>query len=439
MPSPRFEQHPSHVAAIVAAIRQGSDPRACTAAAVVRSPPRSKRPAVIAVGKAAPAMLAGFLESTSAPHDAVVVVPQGVEAPPGAIVADHPLPTRRSLRAAERVADFVGASVSGAAGHDGFVVLLSGGASSLLTWPAKGIELQDYADSMEELLRSGIDIQTLNTIRKHCEQLKGGRLAAMMGGLPCDTYVLSDVIGDELSNVGSGPTLPDPTTFADALRPFEWKLELTQAATVLLPRLRAGLRGVHPETPKPGDPSLSAARAILVGSSALAVDAAAAAAADLGFGQAIVRTGVVGAAADAGRSLAAAVLSAPAPSAVVWGGETTVDVGMKAGKGGRNQELALAAAIAIDGQDGIVIATFATDGVDGPTDAAGAVVTGRTCSQARAAGLDPYEQLENHNSFSVLDRVGALIRTGPTGTNVNDVAVALRYRQPVAPSAGMLK
>src|SRR5262245_45715294 len=216
MDRPRFEDHRTHVEAILAAVRRGSDPRRCTAVAVRGAPPRAKRAAVIAVGKAALAMLQGFRDAWPGAHDAIVVVPQGVEAPPGAIVADHPIPTERCVRASQRTADFVRTAATGLAGHDGFVVLLSGGASALLTWPAPGIAIDDYAGAIEDVLRRGVNIHALNTIRKHCERLKGGRLGMMMAPLPCDTYVLSDVIGDDLSVVGSGPTVPDPTTYTDA-------------------------------------------------------------------------------------------------------------------------------------------------------------------------------------------------------------------------------
>jgi hydroxypyruvate reductase len=311
------------------------------------------------------------------------------------------------------------------------VVLLSGGASALLTLPHQGIELAEYAAAMKELMGAGVDIRALNCIRKHCERLKGGRLAALMHPMPCDTYILCDVIGDELETVGSGPTLGDPTTFEDAARVFDWQLKFTRASKALLPFLRDGAAGKHEETPKPGDPVLVHSRAVLVGSNSGALRAAARAAEERGFAV-ITRPGVVGDAAHAGRRLAGEAVGLPAGSAVIAGGETTVDLQGKGGRGGRNQEMALAAAVEIDGREGIAVTTFATDGVDGPTDAAGAIVTGRTCGLAREAGLDPAAALAGHDSYSffdALERAGHphLIRTGPTGTNVNDIAIALRY------------
>lgn len=426
----RVEDWRAHVGVILDAVRRGSDPRACTAQAVTRDPPRMSRPAVIAVGKAAPAMLEGFRDAFGRSYDAVMVVPEGTAAPAWAIRADHPVPTARCVEASERIAAFVQAVTSGATGNDGFVVLLSGGASALLTWPAAEIPLKRYAAAMEELLRWGVEIGVLNAIRKHCERLKGGRLAAMMAPLPCATYVLSDVIGDELSTVGSGPTVPDPTTFEDALRPFDLELEFSQAAEVVGAYLRDGAMGKHPESPKPGDPLFAQMRAVLVGSNALAVEAAAESARQMGFGVR-VRTGVTGEAAAAGRALVAEAREAGAPAAVVYGGETTVRAGKKGGRGGRNQELALAAAMEIEGA-AMVVAAYATDGVDGPTDAAGAMVTGETCARARDMKLDPADFLARHDSygfFEALERGGwpHLMRTGPTGTNVNDVAVALAY------------
>lgn len=440
MPAPAFNDHRAHIDHILAAVRAATDPRAATASAVRASPPTGARLAILAIGKAAPSMLAGFRDACATPHDAVLVIPDGTPAPPAppappnAIIADHPLPTRRSLRASERVSDFVRASASGHTGHDAFVVLLSGGASSLLTWPAPDIDLDDYAQAMSDALRSGIDITALNTIRKHCERLKGGRLAAMMAPLPCHTYVLSDVIGDELSTVGSGPTLPDPTTYEDALRPFDRDLKSTAAERVLLPHLRDGALGKHPETPKPGDPRLARCTATLVGSNTLAISAAAAAASSLGFFTS-TRAAVTGEASAIGRGLAAAILESTAPAALVWGGESTVTISPKPGKrrghGGRNQELALAAAASLPAplpaSTPIAIATFATDGIDGPTNAAGAIITADTRPRAAALGLDLYEHLENHDSHTLLARLGDLIKTGPTGTNVNDVAIALHY------------
>jgi hydroxypyruvate reductase len=415
---------------VIVSVRRASDPRGCVEAAVRQTPPAARYPAVVAVGKAAPAMLEGFRRSFVGEHDAILVVPEGVQAPKWAIVADHPIPTPRCVGAARKVESFIASIASGAGPHDGFVVLLSGGASALLTLPLPGIELQPYAEAIDELLRMGVGIQQLNMIRKHCELLKGGRMVVAMYPYPCDTYVLSDVVGDELSTVGSGPTVGDPTSFADACKPFEWQLEFTVAAQVMEPFLADGMRGRHQETPKPGDPRLSRSRAMLVGSNSLAVNTAADELAQQRWTIATKRFGVTGEASTVGVEIAHWTREAIPQTALVFGGETTVNVDKRSGRGGRNQEAALAAAIELEGRDGVAVATFATDGIDGPTDAAGAIVTGETCRQARSIGLDPKEFLAAHDSFTFfekLDRAGFphLIKTGPTGTNVNDVAVAL--------------
>lgn len=418
--------HLADIDGIFAAALKAADPRAAVASALARSPARASRPAIIAIGKAAPAMLRGYCDACPGRHDSIMVVPEGVEAPASAIIADHPLPTQRSADAARRVKSFVETIAAGLAANNGFVVLLSGGASSLLTLPIPGLKLAEYAAAMGELMMSGVGIRTLNSIRKHCEQLKGGRLAALMGTHPCDTYILSDVIGDELETVGSGPTLPDPTTYADAVRVFDWQLKFTRAADVLAPHLRAGAAGKLAETPKPGE--LPGARAVLVGNNAGALRAAAQEARAIGYADVVVRAGIVGDATLAGQRLALEAGELKRPGILIFGGETTVDVRGQAGRGGRNQEMALAAGIQIDGQAGITIAAFATDGVDGPTDAAGAIVTGGMCAEARDAGLDPRKALAEHDSRTFFTALGGgkhLIRTGPTGTNVNDIAIAL--------------
>lgn len=369
-------------------------------------------------------MYEGFLESFPEPAARFMVVPEGTAAPSWALRADHPLPTQRCVAAAAALADFV-RSIKERDSCDGFVVLLSGGASSLISLPFESIPLDRYAAAIEYLLGSGRSIQDINTIRKHCEQLKGGRLAALMHPFPCDSYLLSDVIGDDPSTIGSGPTVPDPTTMKE-LDAFCVCDEYSPYGEHVHPRTR-GL----PETPKPGDPRLAHARHTIVGSNLLAVNAAADCARKLGYAVPTPETGITGHALGEGQRLAGLAKSAPSGRAIVWGGETVVSIVKDSrGKGGRNQHMALAAAIEIDGRPHITIATFATDGVDGRTDAAGAVVTGDTCRLAREAGLDPRWSLDGCDSytfFDSLDRGGHphLIRTGPTGTNVNDIALAL--------------
>ncbi len=399
------------------------DPSAAVAQAVKSHPPHCSRPAVIAIGKAAASMYGGLLTAFPGPASQFMVVPAGTAAPPWALRADHPLPTPRCLAAATALADFV-RSAKEQNLCDGFVVLLSGGASSLITLPFPSISLDRYAHAIDFLLHSGRGIREINTIRKHCEQLKGGRLAALMHPLPCDAYLLSDVIGDDPSTIGSGPTVPDPTTMSELNTWFMWD-EHSPYGEHIHP-LTYGL----PETPKPGDALLANSRHTIVGSNLLAVHAAVEAARSLGLGVSAPETGVVDDARIAGQRLATRAMSGPPNLAVVFGGETVVRVPRSLGRGGRNQHLALAAALEIEGRSNITIASFATDGVDGRTDAAGAIVTGDTCRVARSHGLDPEKSLLNCDSFtffSALERLDHphLIRTGPTGTNVNDIAIAL--------------
>lgn len=308
------------------------------------------------------------------------------------------------------------------------MVLLSGGTSALLTLPAERIDRGEYRRLTEALLRDGkVTIRELNTVRKHCERLKGGRFAELLGPLWAHVYLLSDVIGDALDVIGSGPFAPDGTTFLDALKVVD---ACPDAPPGVRAHLLAGLAGEEPETPKPGDAAFARVRHAVVGNNEKSARAAAAAAGRVGLRIVGAALGVEGEAADVARRFARQAISLQPglrPACLVLGGETTVSVGSAPGRGGRNQEFALAAAIEIDGAPRAAIATFATDGADGPTDAAGAIVTGETCRTAREIGLDPAEHLRRHDSHGFFQKVGGYIRTGPTGTNVNDLAIALVY------------
>ncbi len=408
---------------------------------------------LIAVGKAAQAMVAAARPLLGdALRAGLVIVPSakpGNGADPAfprdpAIAffeADHPLPTQSNLAAAEATAALVRTMLP----DESLVLLLSGGASALLTLPAPGLTLDDLRAATDSLLRAGAPIDELNCVRKHCEQLKGGglaRLAAAVGkgGCPCVlALILSDVVGDKLEVIGSGPTAPDPTTYADALAVLE-RFHSMSVVPAITAHLRRGMEGHVPETLKPGDPAFACVENIIIGSNTLAVEAAAAELRRLGYEVVETRTGVIGEARDVGRRLASRVreLAEEAgvgsrPRAIVWGGETTVTV-RGTGTGGRNQELALAAAIALDGcADGAVM-SFATDGVDGNSDAAGAIVDDQTIADARCPGLDAQAALANNDSHTFFTRLEVaktssgrrmLIRTGPTGTNVNDVMIGL--------------
>ncbi len=344
----------------------------------------------------------------------------------------HPLPDEEGLRAALEILE-----IARSADERTLVLcLLSGGASALLAAPAPGLTLDDKQAVTGLLLRSGASIDELNAVRKHLSLLKGGRLARAAHPAAMLTLVLSDVIGDRLDVIASGPTAPDASTFADAAAVIAkyglWPQLPARAAA----HLRRGLQGLEEETVRKEDPCFAGATHVLVGSLSLALDAAAAQAADLGFRVEIVTRELQGEARDAARWLAARALRSRAGLragdrlCLLSGGETTVTV-RGAGRGGRNQELALAFAMEIASAQGITLLSVGSDGVDGPTDAAGAWVDGGTVRSAREAGLVAADYLANNDSFSFFHELdmrtglGSHVMTGPTGTNVMDIQVIL--------------
>lgn len=348
--------------------------------------------------------------------------------------ADHPWPTDRNIEAASRVAELAREVTP----DQRVVLLISGGGSAHLTLPAGDVTLDDLRAITKALQRAGAPIQELNAVRKHIEQLKGGRLAALLAASDIRAFILSDVIGDRLDAIASGPVAPDPTTYGDALEVLS-RYGIASVALRVTKHLERGAAGVVNETLKPGDPRLARVMSTIIASNSTAVTAAAEHAERLGFHVVNVEMGVEGDAADAGRRLASLlrtlVRESSRPACVVFGGEPTVrviDSGADApAVGGPSQELALAAAVDLEGEPRAALLAFSTDGIDGPTDAAGAIVTGLTVAHDPAAGLDAAAFLARHDSYTLLDRVGALTRTGPTGTNVNHIAVGLVY-PPVA-------
>ncbi len=335
--------------------------------------------------------------------------------------AGHPLPDRAGLEAARRMM----ALVRGLTSHDLLVVLLSGGASSLMTAPAAGITLSAKQRVTAQLLRSGADIAELNTVRKHLSNLKGGRLAAL-GGATIVTLLLSDVIGDDLSIIGSGPTSPDPTTYLDAVRCLRRHKLWSSVPTRVRKHLINGTKGRLADTPKPGATLFRRVQHEILGNNALAVAALCAAARSEGWRTLLLppftkEARVAGAEMGAlAKRILARQRPVPPPFCVVAGGETTVTV-KGDGLGGRAQEFAAAAAMAIAGLPHVYVAAFATDGTDGPTDAAGALVSGETVSRARRIGIDLEAALTRNDTYRVLKRLKCHIMTGPTGTNVNDL------------------
>lgn len=334
------------------------------------------------------------------------------------LTADHPLPTERNVEAANRVRDFV----SSLTGKDRLLAMISGGGSALLTLPASGILLADLSRLSGALMRAGCPIDALNTVRKHCEQLKGGRLGAMCRAHSVVACVISDVIGDSLSTIASGPFAPDPTTSEDAIGVLD-RFGCADVAPAITAHLREGSRGGHDETPKPGDLAFDRIFHTISLGNRDAVNAAIKALTQAGFEPSELDPHT-GEAREAARLLVAGLKDR---GAAVMGGEPVVG-GIGSGvSGGPVQEAVLAAALLLedDPSDWLVMG-FATDGRDGPTDAAGAALDRRLLQKARSNGLDLDASLARHDVYPVLREMDALIRTGPTGTNVNDVLVALR-------------
>jgi glycerate-2-kinase len=342
----------------------------------------------------------------------------------------HPLPTASSLAAARRALELAVALVEG----DLLVVLLSGGASALLAAPAGALSLDDKIAATRTLLRAGIDIYALNAVRKHLSAIKGGRLAA--AARTSLTLAISDVTGaheDDPSVIGSGPTAADPTTFADALAVVE-RVERNAPGSfpgAALHHLEQGAAGRIEETPKPGDPRLKNAGVHVIGGRREALAGAASAARALGYHVVTIDEAVTGDAREAGRAFARAALRSGEPGTgrcVIGAGETTVHV-TGGGAGGRNQEFALGAAeelAALEIGVGVTVASIATDGVDGPTDAAGAFADPTTIGRARSAGLRaPAAVFADNDTYPFFDRLGDLIRLGPTDTNVGDLQIAV--------------
>lgn len=384
------------------------------------------RVAVLAVGKAAFGMTKAAVEwlgdRIHAPDVLLVTHDEAVASGEfQALRSGHPLPDDRGIAAAremERRAAALGV-------NDLALVLISGGASALLPAPSEGIALADKLEVTRQLLRGAATIHELNAVRKHLSTTKGGGLLRQLRPARVVTLALSDVIDDDPSVIGSGPTAPDPSTFADARAVLERCNVLETCPESVRERFEAGVRGELEETPKPGDPIFGEAVYRIVGGNRTSVGAMAAA---CGKRVEVEPEPLEGEAREVGVILAARFAAAP-PGAWVAGGETTVTV-RGGGTGGRNQELALAFALEAaesslaDRHDWVFLAA-GTDGRDGPTDAAGGVVDASTIGRIRSAGVDPVAALEDNDSYNALDAGGALLRTGATGTNVADAAVFL--------------
>ena len=424
--------------AVAAAVPQPPVERELTAgphAVAVRAAPRVL---VVGAGKAGAGMAAG-LEAALADRldrvDGLVNVPDGTQAPLKRVRLHPARPPGVNEPTAAGVAgtDAMLRLLAGAGPDDVAVCLLSGGGSALLPAPAAGLTLADKLAVTKLLHRSGATIGEMNAVRKHLSRVKGGRLAEAFRGRLLVSLIVSDVVGDPLDVIASGPTAPDPTTFADALAVLDRYGLREQTPAVILNHLDRGAAGQLPETPKALPPHVVNR---VIGSNRLALAAAADEAAARGYRVLDLGAFVEGETRPVATAVAGVVRSvrrdgvpvAP-PACLLIGGETTVTLGDGHGKGGRNQEFVLAVLAKLgeepDGLDGVTILSGGTDGEDGPTDAAGAVADADTITWAKALGLDPADHLRRHNAYPLFDAAGDLLRTGLTGTNVMDVRVIL--------------
>ncbi len=387
------------------------------------APPRG-RTVVVGAGKAAAAMALAVEQAWPAdrPLTGLVVTRYGHGVGPlpriDVVEASHPVPDAAGQDAARRMLAMVG----GLGPDDLVLCLMSGGASALLALPGTGVTLADKQAVNRALLRSGAGIDAMNCVRKHLSAIKGGRLLAAAGPAPVVTLLISDVPGDDPAVIGSGPTIPDPTTLADA------RAVLAQYAIDPPPAVMAWLHDPRAETPKH---ATGPARTAMIATPAMALAAAADIARAAGITPLILGDAIEGESAEVARVMAAMARScathrqpAAPPCVLLSGGETTVTV-RGSGRGGRNAEFLLALTIALGGHDGITALAGDTDGIDGTEDNAGAIMTPDSLARIAALGIDPVTRLRDNDGYSVFEALGDLVITGPTRTNVNDFRAIL--------------
>lgn len=431
-PPPQFKDHRAHAQALIDAALRAADPAAALARhwneadlgdqVILLAIGKGSRPmALEALRRLGPRTVAGLITTPPDQADPAEFTPWPVRVMP----CDHPFPTQRNLDAARAARDLV----AGAGPHQTLLCLITGGGSAHLTLPADGLTIDDIAAVTKALQRAGATIDELNCVRKHCEQLKGGRLAVLSGAGRLVAYILSDVIGDKLDVISSGPTVPDPTTFAQALEVLS-----ARACGSASPAVTAHLQRAEDETPKSNHPNFDRVTNTIVASNRMVVDAVFARAEQIGFYELMQFWDVVGDAAHVGllRATECPIVHQDhqkrgIPVFLVFGGETTVDVGDSHGLGGPSQEMALAWLHALPQTSlrNVAFVTFSTDGRDGPTDAAGAVVSSDLLDKVSSTEMEA--ALRNHDTYHLLDKLGALIRVPPTGTNLNHVAAMLTY------------
>jgi glycerate 2-kinase len=403
----------------------------------VRPLSQNARVHLVAVGKAAAAMEDAAEELLGPRYAGGLAVLCDGDAPPRGSIdlryAEHPVPGTGSVRAARDLLEYVGRLEP----SDTVLFLISGGGSSLIEAPADGLSLPDLQRTTRTLLASGAPIQAMNILRRHLSAVKGGRLAAATRAGSFATLAISDVVGDPPHDIASGPTVADPTSFADAERVVDRYGLAGRLPAAVLRHLASGVAGGAEETPKPGDRRLQKGPFVFAATNRLALAAASVKAQELGYAPRILSSAVVGETRDIGR-LHGAILAAwseggspsDRSSCLLSAGETTVTLPSDSGKGGRNQEFALAAAAPLDGRPGVHLLSIGTDGIDGPTDAAGGAVNGQTAGRARDLEIDLEVVLDGHATYDALRRLGGLVITGSTGTNVMDLHIGLSRRRP---------
>jgi len=387
------------------------------------------------LGKAVVPMAAGVVEKLGDRiHSGIIVskhqikewdIPNNIKL----LIGSHPIPSQQSITSAKELINFVEKTNA----SDLIINLISGGGSALVSQPITPITIEDLGIFTKLLLESGAKIQEINTIRKHIDEIKGGGLAKKAGSTPMESLIISDVLGDDISMIASGPTSADHTTFNNAWEIIEKYGIEGKIPESIVQTLTNGVKGKIDETLKIGDEILKSKHNHVICSLSEGIKSAQKTARSLGFKTQVISSCVVGEAREVGKvfgtilkSIVTTDLVLPRPCIIIAGGETTVTVTGK-GKGGRNQEIAFGAMTTIQGVEDCAVIALATDGEDGPTDAAGAIVTGSTLSEAETLGLNPDLYGSKNDTYAFFDQLNCLIRTGSTGTNVNDLLFLLAF------------
>lgn len=415
----RSHPHGETVMLALAAAFEAVEPGAAVKDRLRKHPlPPAKRIFAFGLGKAAPAMTRALADEIPLTDSLLITKHASTPdfEPVTVILGDHPIPGQGSLKAGEAATQFL----SQLTDDDLLVCLISGGGSALMTAPL--IPLDDLQALTSALLASGARIEEINTLRRHLDLLKGGGAAQHANGARIISLLLSDVVGDPLEAIASGPTAPDPATREDALSIIEkYKLH-GKIPPSIIPALR--------ETAKPDDPVFERVQNQIIGSNSIALHTLSGQLKEEGIEAKIIDPALQGEAREIGKEIASRLkqeLNAmPRPFCLLAGGETTVTL-RGDGKGGRNQELALAAVSELAGLENVMLISIATDGEDGPTDAAGAVVTGETAQRAKHLGMDAIDFLSRNDAYSFFAKLDDLIKTGPSGTNVNDLVLCLAF------------